>query len=394
MLQSSAILYRRRPLRRSVKIRIALVAVLLAAIVAFAGGGWYLSNLVKDGGLVPDYEDPEYDLKVLAVGEGQVTLGVTGDTDEEGDWRRDGLWGLERIGGYDQVGGILELTEEHVVRELIPIGVGPKIGDMARLDSFTFPDDPVSTFGIAFEEVHYSSPLGDFPAWLVRGSVDHWAIFVHGKGADRREAMRILPAVTDAGLTSLIITYRNDEHTPMDPTGFHGYGQTEWIDLEAAAKFAISNGAQDIVLVGYSMGGAIVVSFLFESTLAESVRGAILDAPMLDFGATVDLGAREKGYPGLFSTVAKSFTGIRFDVDWDALDYLRRVDELSVPILLFHGDDDDTVPVETSDALAKARPDLVTYIRVANTGHVNAWNTDHAAYERAVDDFLRSLFEP
>ena len=340
-----------------------------------------------------EHDDPEFDLKVLTVGDGQVTLGLTPDTEDEGDWRRNGLWGLERKAGYDQVGSILEVTDEYVVRELILIGDGPKIGDMARLDSFAFPGDPDHTLGIPFEEVHFSSPLGDFPAWLIRGSAEFWAIFVHGRGADRREALRILPTLTDAGLTSLIITYRNDEDSPMDPTGFYGYGQTEWIDLEAATKFAISNGAQDIVLVGYSMGGAIVASFLYESSLAERVRGAILDAPMLDFGATVDLGAQEKGYPGLLSTVAKAFTGIRFDVDWDALDYLQRADELAVPILLFHGDDDDTVPVETSDALAKDRPDLVRYVRVADTGHVNSWNANRAAYEQAVDEFLRGLLE-
>ena len=361
--------------------------------MVFVGGGWYLSNLVKDGGLVPEFDDPEFDLKVLAVGDGQVTLGVTSDTDDEGDWRRDGLWGLERKTGYDQVGTILEVTDEYVVRELISIGEGPKIGDLVRLDSYAFQDDPDSALGIPFEEVLFTSPLGDFSAWLIRGSADYWAIFVHGKGADRREALRILPTLTDAGLSSLIITYRNDEDAPMDPTGFYRFGQTERIDLEAAARFAIDSGAQDILLVGYSMGGAIVASFLYDSSLVERVRGAILDAPMLDFGATVDLGAQEKGYPGLLSTVAKAFTGFRFDVDWNALDYSQRTDELAVPILLFHGDDDDTVPVETSDALASSRPDLVTYVRVAGTGHVNSWNADRIAYEQAVDDFLRGLVE-
>ena len=370
-----------------------MAAVLIAAIVVFVGGGWYLSNLVKDGGLVPEHDEPEFDLEVLAVGEGQVTLGVTSDTDEEGDWRRNGIWGLERKTGYDQVGAILDLTDEYVVRELITVGEGPKIGELVRLDSYAFQNDPDYALGIPFEEVHFTSPLGDFPAWLVRGSADVWAIFVHGKGADRREALRILPALTEAGLTSLIITYRNDEDTPMDPTGFYGYGRTERIDLEAAANFALGNGAQYIVLVGYSMGGAIVASFLYESSLAERVSGVILDAPMLDFGATVDLGAREKGYPGLFSTVAKAFTGIRFDVDWEALDYSRRADELDVPILLFHGDDDDTVPVETSDGLSSARPDLVSYVRVADTGHVNSWNADQIAYEQAVDEFLSGLLE-
>ena len=141
------------------------------------------------------------------------------------------------------------------------------------------------------------------------------------------------------------------------------------------------------------MGGGIVTSFLYESTLAERVRGVILDAPMLDFGATVDLGARLRGYPSFVTTVGKFVSGFRFDVDWKALDYLKRVEELAVPILLFHGDVDDMVPVETSDALAEARPDIVEYVRIAGAGHVRVWNNDPVAYEKVVSSFIQDLLE-
>ena len=52
--------------------------------------------------------------------------------------------------------------------------------------------------------------------------------------------------------------------------GYHRYGQTEWEDLAAAIQYALDHGAEDVVLVGYSMGGAIVVSLLYRSPLAQS----------------------------------------------------------------------------------------------------------------------------
>ena len=373
------------------KIVLAASVVALFAILAFGGSGWYLSNLLEDGGLVPEHDESEFTLEVAAIGEGRVTLSITSDTEEDGDWRRDGLFGLEREAGYDQVGTIIEITDEQVVREFFPISGGLKVGEMVELDGFAFPEDPQEAFDIPFEDVYFSSSLGEFPAWLVGEPSDTWVIFVHGKDAERREALRMLPTAVDQGLRSLIINYRNDEDLPANPDGYHRYGQTEWEDLEGAATYAIENGANGLILVGYSMGGAIVTNFLYRSAIANSVDGAILDAPMLDFGATVDLGASESGYPAIAAQLAKLFAGFRFDIDWGKLDYLKRVDELHTPILLFHGDDDDTVPVESSDFLAETRPDIVTYVRVPDAGHVRSWNTDRAAYEAAVADFLRDL---
>jgi len=49
------------------------------------------------------------------------------------------------------------------------------------------------------------------------------------------------------------------------------------------------------------------------------------------------------------------------------------------------------VPVETSDALAQARPDLVTYHRVPEATHARSWNIDPEKYEAAVRKFLAGL---
>ena len=201
----------------------------------------------------------------------------------------------------------------------------------------------------------------------------------------------MLPTITELGFPSLIITYRNDLGVPASPDGFYRFGQTEWEDLEGAVRYAVQHGAEKLVLVGYSMGGAIVISFLRESALAARVEAVILDAPMLNFRDTVDRLAWEQGLPWFFTQIAEKLAEIRFDIDWEAMNYLRRADELTTPVLLFHGGDDDTVPVETSDSLAEARPDLVTYMRVEDAGHVRSWNTDPEAYEAAVRDFLTPL---
>ena len=45
----------------------------------------------------------------------------------------------------------------------------------------------------------------------------------------------------------------------------------------------------------------------------------------------------------------------------------------------------------TSDALAAARPDIVTYWRVPGAGHVRSWNLHPEEYEARLEAFLRSV---
>lgn len=361
------------------------------AAAGLAVGGWYYSDQLRRRALEPDHSPAAPDLVVIGLSEGRVALGPMQGTSKDGDWTKEGVYGLEWNDGYGQVAAIREIDEQHVVREFVPMRGGLEVGDLVRLDSFAWPSDPQEAFGIPFEDITFASPLGDFPAWFVDGSGDTWVISVHGRGADRREALRMLPTITKLGFPSLIITYRNDPEAPASPDGFYRFGQTEWEDLEGAVRYAVQHGADKLVLVGYSMGGAIVTNFLYQSPPAERVVAVILDAPMLNFRDTVDRLAWQQGVPWLFTQIAEKLAEIRFDVNWEAMNYLRRADELTAPVLLFQGDADDSVPVETSDALAQARPDLVTYSRVEGAGHVRSWNTDPEAYEAAVRDFLMSL---
>lgn len=361
-----------------------LAGALLVSGGALAGAGWYYANALKDEALAPDHSRPEFDVRIERVESRTVTLIATPEAADDGDWTKEGTFGLEWESGYGQVGSIVEADGRRVVREFTAMNGRPQAGDLARLDSFAFPGDPQQALGLPFEDVTFSAPLGEYPAWFIGGSGSTWAIFVHGKGADRAEAFRMLPVFHSLDIPSLVITYRNDE----GPGGLYRYGETEWHDLDAAATYAVDHGAEELVLIGYSMGGGIVMEFLYESDLADRVTGVVLEAPMLDFDEVVDWGARDRFLPWPVKPVGKAIAGWRFDVNWDKLNYLRQADRLDVPMLVFHGEDDPKIPVATSEALARVRPDLVTLITVPGAGHVRSWNADPAAYEAAVRDFL------
>jgi uncharacterized protein len=329
------------------------------------------------------------DLVVGAVDANRITLRVTESTDlAYGAWRNDGLWGLDWDGGHARVGDILELGEDSVVRAFTPVSGQVHAGERVRLDAAVYEGDPLSALGLAFERVTFPSELGPLGAWRLPGASSTWAILVHGKGANREEMLRYLPTFHAADLPTLVIDYRNDEDEPVSASGTYDYGQSEWKDVESAVGYALGEGAEHLILFGQSMGGGIVVNFLYRSDLSDRVSAMVLDAPVLDFGDVIDFGAERRNLPRAITSIGKTVAAWRFGFSWRARDYLRRADELNVPILLFHGDADRLVHVRTSDALARMRPDIVTYVRVPGATHARSWNMDPDGFETALADFL------
>ena len=359
------------------------IVVLLA--VAVFGIGWYYSVQIEDGVLRVKHDPPAYEVKVVELEEDRVKRRFPTEEDLRKEPEK---MGIEWDVGYARVGETLDVDGAEALRKYTLLDGELVVGEEVRFDKSAFPGDPAMAHGITFQEIKFASPLGELAAWQVDGSGDTWVIFVHGRGASRREALRMLPVVEGMELPSLVITYRNDSGAPEDPSGYYWFGLTEWEDLEAAARYALDNGATGLVLVGYSMGGGIVANFLYRSPLAGQVVGVILDSPMLDLDATVDLAAENRNLPAILTNIAKVITSFRFGVDWDALDYRDRAGELSVPVLLFHGDADETVPVSISERFAESRPDLVTYEFFAGAPHVGAWNVDSERYEAVVGEFV------
>jgi hypothetical protein len=314
----------------------------------------------------------------------------------------DGLFGLITESEATLIDGIISTETSGGVstvrRSRIPDEPIPAPGSPVRLDAAVWPGDPQTALGLAFEEIELEIEGGRAGAWYLEGTSDTWMIFVHGKGAPRNEALRLLPVAVERGYHALVIDYRNDPGAPRDPSGKYQYGLTEWNDVAAAARHARTSGGQDLIVVGYSMGGSNVMSYLLESPLRNQTVAAILDSPVLDVEASVDHGAEQETLPltsialpqSLIST-AKWLASWRFDIDWEALNYVERWRDLHTPTLVIQGTADDTVPVGPASELTRIRPDLITLVTPPGVGHVLAWNADPEGYEALVNAFLDDL---
>ena len=357
--------------------------LVVLALAATTGVGWYYS------GEILDVEAPAavtYDTRVLAATEDQVTLEANAES------VRPGTYGLDAPEAYAQIGPILDKSADEVTRRLTPITGRVQPGDVVDIDGYAFPEDPADAFEFDVENVSVDAPLGDQPAWVTHAANgSRWAVLVHGRAARRHECFRMLEILHAAHVTSLCITYRNDAETPADPDRIYRQGATEWEDVEAAVRYAMDQGAEDVVLVGFSMGGQITANFLRRSPLASSVTGIIWDAPLLDWGPVIAAGADERGVPRWLVPIGMQASEWRAGIDYADLNQIDHADEFSQPILLLHGTADATVPFSVAQRFATARPEDTTFVRFQGAGHVRAWNADPDRYARAVKDFLETL---
>jgi uncharacterized protein len=373
-----------------------LAVVVALGLVFSAGGGWYFAGQIRSGALAvePGTALPAYtDVRVVGVAPGLLRLRAIGS--QPALFKAE-LYGIAWRDGIGHLGASVAVSGGVVTRPLAVVsGSPPRAGQLAGLDPSYFLGDPGRALGITVRNVVVPGPLGPLPAWYFPGRGSTFVIGVHGRNSTRNSLLRVVSIVHGMGFPALSVTYRNDRGVARDPSGYLRYGETEWRDLQAAVRWALTHGARHVILAGLSMGGGIVAAFLEHSPLAPEVTRVALDAPMLDLRATVAYGASQRSLPVTGGSIpaplvwtAETIASASYGVDWSATDYLRDASWLKVPALAFHGTGDTTVPISTSIRLRQLRPSLVTLARFPGAGHVESWNIDRARYTSLLESFL------
>ncbi|SIR55987.1 S9 family peptidase [Microbacterium sp. RURRCA19A] len=386
---------RRAPHPAAAPVRVALTVLTAAlGLSATALGAVSLRmarTVVTPAGRVPDVRILSLDPAAQT-----ITLERTDDTSLPG------RYGLFTTGTSDylRLGSVVKEDGAGVTRKLLThVPADSQLAPAAAFSGWYY--DKPEDLQIPYRNALIGTPVGPCPAWEFPAAIDSdvWVIQVHGRGTTRSEALRAVPVFHELGITSLLVSYRNDGEAPRSRTGTYALGATEWRDVDAAIGYARRQGARRIILMGWSMGGAIALQTEFSSPHRDVIAGLILESPVADWRTVLRYQSRLLRLPAIVLAFAQQILGS----DWgavltrsgsaiplDSLDAVARAGELRHPVLVLHSDDDGFVPSDASHALADARPDLVMMETFGVARHTKLWNYDETRWTRVIQDWVRA----
>lgn len=373
-----------------VKAALTVLSLGLAAALGALGAG---SVIMARRVVTPARRLPDTRILALDTAAQTITLSRTADTELPG------RYGLFTTGTSDYVklGSVLSEDATSVKRKLLThVGSDARLEPEAAFSGWYF--DRPEQLHLPFTPELIGSTVGPCPAWLFpAGDGDTWVIQVHGRGTTRAECLRAVPVFHSLGITSLVVSYRNDGEAPRSRTGTYALGDTEWRDVDAAVGFARRRGARRIIVMGWSMGGAIALQLSLNSAHGDAIAGLILESPVVDWRVVLEFQAKAGRVPAAVSRFAIGALQSEWAaplartggaIDLDRLDVVARAAELRHPILILHSDDDGYVPSDASHLLVAARPDLVELQVFEVARHTKLWNYDQGRWSDSIRAWL------
>lgn len=305
--------------------------------------------------------------------------------------------------GHARLGPVLARRGREVLRAVVQVDSGELVaGALGRMVGwwYTSPEE----LGYRVEEITYESELGPMSAWVVhpkRQRKQRWAIHMHGRGADPAETFRGVEPFARAGVTSMIIGYRNDRGEPEGRNGRYGMGISESRDLDAAISEARARGAARVTLMGWSMGGTAALVSLARGAHRDVIDGVVLESPGADWEGILRDKATEHRLPRWIADWGMGMlrrgivaSGERDGIDFGVLRPAELARGIDVPVLLLASPNDRFVPWHGSQVIAAERPDYVQFVSIPGAGHVRLWNADPERWEQVVLSFVAQLPRP
>lgn len=187
-------------------------------------------------------------------------------------------------------------------------------------------------------------------SWIAKGDADKKTfVFFHGNAGNAVDRIPMLKVLTDTGHSVVLAEYRGYADNPGSPSEKAIISDAEKL---MSTLLEIELVEQDIVLMGRSLGTGVAVNLATKF----DVSALILISP---YSNLVDLAANT--YP---------YFPVRLLMQ-DRFDSQSIIKNVTVPIFMFHGENDRIIPIEFGRSLFKEAPEPKYFNVIPAAGHNN-----------------------
>jgi uncharacterized protein len=204
-------------------------------------------------------------------------------------------------------------------------------------------------------------------------------LYLHGTFRNLYRNHPKMEALRDAGFSVLAVDYRGfGDSTPIVPSqrSILADADVAWAELVRRQPEPCKR-----VIYGHSLGGAVAVDLASRKHVRVDYGALAVEST---FSSLVDLAGSAVGP---FGPIAVWLSSERFD----SLDRIGKVD---APILMLHGDRDDTVPIALGRKLRDAAPSGTRWIEIRGGTHSRLHENAPELYRAAFASLIASLCSP
>jgi uncharacterized protein len=225
---------------------------------------------------------------------------------------------------------------------------------------------------LPYEDIRFSTSDGErLHGWLVLAHpVKYLLVYCHGNAGNISHRVDILAGFHDVGVSVIMFDYR-------------GYGESSgrisekgfYLDAEAAGRMAREQadryGAK-LIVSGHSLGGIAAVH------IGATARcdGVVLESTFTNMGA---MARAHYLLPGLERWLK------------DRLNAAAEIGRLHAPVIFFHGDRDEIVPIELGRRLYATAPEPKEFVVLPGAGHNDTYWVGQNLYFGKLREFLSRL---
>jgi len=271
------------------------------------------------------------------------------------------------------------------------------VGSFLVVYLFTHPPSPAyevtpKDYGLDYEELHFKSTDSvTLLGWYMPAEEEQGLVVIAGGFRDSKERMLGHVAfLHQAGYSCVVFDYRSVRQ------GFFAhltFGANERKDLLGLTRYLEGGGCfgyDGYFIIGLSMGAATTIMSVREMV---ALTGVVLNSSFADMGLVLDGAVAGMGLPvGLFSPLLRAVFHLQTGVAVGDIEPKDYISDLSVPMLIIHGQDDFMVSPAHGEELYSLAPDGAEIWRVPGAGHIivkrELLDIKNEEYKGRIVDFL------